>query len=264
MLADERLELGDELGVAAEREVGLDPLLECGQAQLLEARDLSLREGLGREVRKGRSAPKGEGGPQRLCCAFGLAPGKERSTLAEQALETAEVELLGLERQPVPVPTRLETPVEKRLAELRDVDMDAVEGARGRVILPERVDHPVRRDDLAGAQKQERQQRPLLARADLERAPRARSPRTGRGSKTPSCRRDRPSGLISARLKRCARGIQALLKRTATCSGRSLRFGRWDEHHERALLGRRSGTTVVGRSGVEPRWGREPSTQSEP
>ena len=63
MLADKGLELGDELGVAAEGEVGLDPLLEGSQVQLLEASDLALREGLGREVRKGRSAPECECGP---------------------------------------------------------------------------------------------------------------------------------------------------------------------------------------------------------
>jgi hypothetical protein len=32
MLLGQRLELADELGVAAEREVGVDPLLERGQS----------------------------------------------------------------------------------------------------------------------------------------------------------------------------------------------------------------------------------------
>ena len=113
--ADERLELGNELGVAAEGEVGLDPLLESGQAQLLEASDLALRERLGREVRKRRSAPERECGPQGLRCTLGLACGEELSTLAEQALETGEVELLGLERQQVPVPARLQAAVPSAL-----------------------------------------------------------------------------------------------------------------------------------------------------
>jgi hypothetical protein len=50
MLADQPLELGHQLGVAAEDEVGLDPLLERGQPQLLETRDLTLREGLEHDV----------------------------------------------------------------------------------------------------------------------------------------------------------------------------------------------------------------------
>ena len=45
VLGDQRLELADELGVAAERELGVDALLERRHAQLLEARDLRLGEG---------------------------------------------------------------------------------------------------------------------------------------------------------------------------------------------------------------------------
>ena len=41
MLGDERLELADELGVTAEREIGLDPLLERGEPQLLQPGDLA-------------------------------------------------------------------------------------------------------------------------------------------------------------------------------------------------------------------------------
>ena len=221
MLADEGLELGDELGVAAEGEVGLDPLLEGGQVQLLEASDLALREGLGREVRKRRSAPERECRSQGLRRALGLALGEELSTLAEQALEPAEVELLGLERKQVPLPTRLQTPVAERLAELRDVDVDAVEGARGRVFVPERVDQAVRGDDLAGAQEKECEQRPLLARADLERLP-----ALGRLERAEDAELDRvvtsgQAASFSARLKRRTSRIQALLKSTTTCSGRS-------------------------------------------
>jgi hypothetical protein len=40
MLVDERLELADELGVTAEREVGVEPPLQRVQAELLEAEGL--------------------------------------------------------------------------------------------------------------------------------------------------------------------------------------------------------------------------------
>ena len=43
VFADECLELGDELGVLAQREIGLDPQLERGQTRSLEALDLRLR-----------------------------------------------------------------------------------------------------------------------------------------------------------------------------------------------------------------------------
>jgi hypothetical protein len=49
--------------VAAEREVGLDPLLERGEAEFLEPSDLGLRERLVGEVRERVAAP------QVQCCA---------------------------------------------------------------------------------------------------------------------------------------------------------------------------------------------------
>src|SRR5918994_2237027 len=145
MVADEPLELGHELGVAAEGKVGLDPLLERGQAQLLETRDLTLRERLERDVRERRAAPQSERCSQRLGRKVGLARGEQLSTVAEQALEPAEVELLGLECEQVAAPVRLQAPVAERLTELRDVDVDAVEGARRRALAPQRIDQAIRR-----------------------------------------------------------------------------------------------------------------------
>ena len=62
VLGDERLELGHELGVLAEREVGVDPPLDRQQVQILEAHDRGLRERLVGEIRKRRPAPE----PERL------------------------------------------------------------------------------------------------------------------------------------------------------------------------------------------------------
>ena len=60
MLGDERLELADQLGVAAAGQIGVDPLLERRQPQLLETGDLGLRERLVGEVGERRPAPKRE------------------------------------------------------------------------------------------------------------------------------------------------------------------------------------------------------------
>ena len=60
VLGDERLQLPRDVGVAAEREVGLDALLQRQDPQLLEAPDLRLREGLVAEVGEHRSAPQRE------------------------------------------------------------------------------------------------------------------------------------------------------------------------------------------------------------
>ena len=57
---DDRLQLGDELAVAAEREVGVDPVLERGEPQLREAGGLGRRERLLRELGERRAAPERE------------------------------------------------------------------------------------------------------------------------------------------------------------------------------------------------------------
>ena len=54
---DEPLELGHELGAAAQRQIGLDAILDRGGAQVLQARDLGRRERLERHVGQRRPAP---------------------------------------------------------------------------------------------------------------------------------------------------------------------------------------------------------------
>ncbi len=58
---DERLELGDELGVAAEREIRVDALLQHDRAELLEPCDLGLCERLVEEVGERGAPPEDEG-----------------------------------------------------------------------------------------------------------------------------------------------------------------------------------------------------------
>src|SRR5260370_1260008 len=111
MLTDQRFELRDEVSVAAQGKLNLDHLLDGGHMQLLEARDLALREGLGREVGERRPAPECERSTQRACRTLGRARGEEPSPFAEEALEPFQVELLGLERKQISAPARLQTPV---------------------------------------------------------------------------------------------------------------------------------------------------------
>ena len=58
MLGDERLELADELVVAPEREVRVDPELDRRQPDLLEPGDRRLGEALVGEVGERRAAPQ--------------------------------------------------------------------------------------------------------------------------------------------------------------------------------------------------------------
>ena len=75
---DQRLELGDELGVAPEREIRLDPLLERDGAQLLEPRDLGLGERLVEEVGERRAAPERERLAQRALGRGGISAFERR------------------------------------------------------------------------------------------------------------------------------------------------------------------------------------------
>ena len=74
MLADEHLDLTDELCEAAEREVGLEPPLERHQAELFEAENLRLRERLVGEVGERRPAPEVESFAQPLRRQLGRRP----------------------------------------------------------------------------------------------------------------------------------------------------------------------------------------------
>ncbi len=64
VLADEALQLGDELAGQPETEIGVDPVLDRLQAQLLQPGDLRLRPRLVGELLVGVTAPHGEPGPQ--------------------------------------------------------------------------------------------------------------------------------------------------------------------------------------------------------
>ena len=90
VLADEHLELSDELGVAAEREIGFESTLERAQAELFEARNLSLRERLLGEVGKRRPAPKVESFAQPLRRQLGRHPLR----LLDEQFEAEQVELV--------------------------------------------------------------------------------------------------------------------------------------------------------------------------
>ena len=81
VVADERLELADHVAVAAELEVGVDPLLAGDEPQLLEASDLRLREVVERELGERRAAPELE----RRRSGAPAAPRREAARVGERA-----------------------------------------------------------------------------------------------------------------------------------------------------------------------------------
>ena len=75
VLRDQRLQLADDVAMAAEREVGLDPPFERAEAQLLEPRRLVRCEGL-RELGERRPAPERERARRAAASPAGLLLGE--------------------------------------------------------------------------------------------------------------------------------------------------------------------------------------------
>ena len=165
VVLDERLELAHELGVEAAGEVRLDALAQAGQAQVLEPRDLGLREVLLRHVRERRPAPQLERLPQRRRRLPRLA--------ARQLLAAAPVpvlEAVGVERarRPEPVAAALrahELVAERRAQPGRD-DLDGVARVLRARALPQLVHHAVEVDDFAAMHEQQREQRQRATAGD--------------------------------------------------------------------------------------------------
>jgi hypothetical protein len=93
MLGGERLELANDLGVTAGGKIGVDPLLEGGEPQLLETTDLGLRERLVSEIGERRTAPNGK----RLTQPFPRSRRIQQPGLGQERFHAADVELRPVE-----------------------------------------------------------------------------------------------------------------------------------------------------------------------
>src|SRR5205823_2200027 len=87
LAGDELLQLGHEPRVPAEREIGLDSLLEGGQPGILEPRSCVTGEGLGPELGEGGSPPELERFTEAFCRGLRVAGCEELAPLADEALE---------------------------------------------------------------------------------------------------------------------------------------------------------------------------------
>jgi hypothetical protein len=157
VLAHERLELGDEVGMAAEREVGVDAVLERREPQLLQPRRLDAGELLV-ELRERRAAPHRQGGVELARRAIGVAGGKGGAPVARQRAERLEVQLAVGDRQRVAGGVCAQRLRRQELAQLRDVDLHHLASALGRVVAPQLVDQAVAGDRQVRVQQQQRQQ----------------------------------------------------------------------------------------------------------
>ena len=152
MLADERLELCDELSVAPECEVGVDAPLERDEPEFLETEDLSLGERLVRDVGERRAAPERECVTEEPRSGLGRRP----LPLLDQALEAEQVELFGLDSDQVAGFLGDDrVPGASSLRSRETWYCSALAAAFGAPFPPQLVDQPVGRDDLVRAREQQ-------------------------------------------------------------------------------------------------------------
>src|SRR5947208_5207396 len=102
MLGDQLAELADENFMAAERQVGVNPILDDLETQLLETLDLGPRERLVRHVGERRAAPQRERRPKTLRRRPRITGVKQSPALRRQPQETLGVKLMWVDVKHVP------------------------------------------------------------------------------------------------------------------------------------------------------------------
>ena len=158
MFGDERLQLGDELTVSSELEVGIDPGLECCELAFLEPGDLDLRPRLEAQIGERPAAKERERLAQPRSCLLRRSPRRR----ADECVEAIDIDLARRKRELVTATPRDDPAVPKRSAEPRDVDLNALDRGRRRLPAPYVVDQTVRRDRPATREQQQSEERPLL------------------------------------------------------------------------------------------------------
>ncbi len=155
----------------AEREIGVDAVLERRQALLLETRDLVLGERLVGEVGQRRAAPEGERRSQALRGGARVAALLCGAALGRQPLEAVDVELIGAQLERVTAAASDERALAERLPQPRDVDLHRLRRGFRLALAPELVDDAIDRDDLAAMNEQDREHRALPGATERHLSP---------------------------------------------------------------------------------------------
>ena len=166
MLRHQCLQLCDQLVVAPEREVGLDPQLDRRQPDLLQTSDRRLGEALVGEVGERGAPPQRQRLAQPLRGVGRQAAGAQTPRLVHQPFELVEIEIVGLDPDQVARRPRGQHVLRKRLAKSRYMHVKRLVGALRRVLAPELVDQPVGGDDVVGMEQKHREKRARLGTAE--------------------------------------------------------------------------------------------------
>ncbi len=161
-------------------EVGVDPLLERGEAQLVEPPDLALRESLVGEVGERRPAPE----RQAQLEALGLARRHaKRARIARASCSKRPRSVSsGAARSMYPGGLVSSAVGSERLPQLGDHVLKRGRRRPRWVLAPELVEEPVGGDDTSRVERKQTEERALLLAAEHESA--LRRPTTSRGPRT--------------------------------------------------------------------------------
>ena len=174
MLRDKPLELGHQLAVVAQGEIGVDPVLDRRKPKIFESPRLESDERLVGEIRQRRTSSQRQRTPQAICRRGRIATLKRFARLASEPLEAMQIYLIrfrldrvaaGMSNDRVAVAVA----VTQRSAELRDVDVSRVDGRLGR-IDPQSLDQRVARDRPVRVQKEICEECTRFARLDCDLA----------------------------------------------------------------------------------------------
>src|SRR4051794_9674499 len=162
---DQRIELAEQLAVATQLEVELDPLEDRSQPLLLEPSTLSFEQTVRTDAAERLSTPDSERLIDPRARGLELAGRARRPRSAERVLPAADVALAGLYVQqvatrPTDQPAAVSASLRQRLAQARDKHLQAVPRTRGRLLAPQLIDELVAGHDAPAHQRQNRKQRP--------------------------------------------------------------------------------------------------------
>ena len=166
---DDRLELADELRMTPEREIGVDPILDRGDAQLFQAAASVAANGSPATSASAGPRQRPSAAVNRSAASSVAPPTRRRARLRGQALEAGEVELVGLDADRVAAAASLQAVGAERTAQAGHVDLHRLRRAGRRGLAPEGVDEALDGDRLVGVEQEDGEERALLRAAERQR-----------------------------------------------------------------------------------------------
>ena len=158
----ESFEFADERASSAECEIGVDAILDHGEAALLESRDLGLREILISEVRERRTAPESKSIAKKPRSGFRITLCELEPPGVREIIELLEVEISRLERKPIAAPAVCSDPSPRALRSRETWTCRVLSGVARRGARVEVVDDAVDRHGRSSVDEQDGEQRLLL------------------------------------------------------------------------------------------------------